>query len=229
VRRRKYAATLHYLTARMTKTPLLISPHRGEDTLRFLNRRTAREFMQIRITGIPPGEAPEKVRQAWIGLVLPVSFARRHRFKTVGVLSGPTGHWNSFLASRRGEIKSEGGYAVAGQKAVEILSRHAPEAAAWWRQNAPRSIARGKYLVFAGEVCEVILEEGEVADVPTGIRGLAAKLLGRMAALFIILGICTPIFAAGSSRHMSWGLPVAMILLGLFLGFCAARLVKPLK
>jgi len=209
--------------------PLLFSSCPGEDTLQLLNRRITREFMQIRITGIPPGEAPEKVRQAWIDLVLPVSYARRHRFKTVGVLSGPTGHWNSYLASRRGEIKSQAGYAVAGQKAVEILSEHAPEAAAWWRQNAPRAIARGKYLVFAGEACEVISEEGDPVEVPTGIKGFLARLLGRMAALFIILGICTPIFAAGSSRQMSWGLPVALILLGLFFGFCAARLIKSVK
>ena len=32
----------------------------------------ARRDMEIRITDVPPGEAPEWVRQAWVGLVVPV-------------------------------------------------------------------------------------------------------------------------------------------------------------
>ena len=45
--------------------------------------------MKIRIISTPPGEAPEKVRQAWIGLEIPVPprFAGRRRGYAFGVLS----------------------------------------------------------------------------------------------------------------------------------------------
>jgi hypothetical protein len=117
--------------------------------------------MQIRIISIPPGEAPEEVRKAWIGLVLPVpdKYADVDVAPVAGVLSGPKTFFGAILARFRGQIKREPGYVVAADTAVEILNQHAPDAAAWWRQNAGRAIAPGKHFVFARDVCEVIREE----------------------------------------------------------------------
>ncbi len=98
---------------------------------------------RVRIAGLPPGEAPEEIRQAWVGLELPLARGQaKGRFQnTVGVLSNqPT---------RCGES-----YAVDGPEAVRILAATAPEAAAWWRLNAPHVVVGGYFLVFPAEVCE---------------------------------------------------------------------------
>jgi hypothetical protein len=42
----------------------------------------------IKIVDTPPGEAPERVRQAWIGVVLPVAAPSKWLWRTVGVVSG---------------------------------------------------------------------------------------------------------------------------------------------
>ena len=183
--------------------------------------------MQIRIKSTPPGEAPEHIRQAWIGLVLPVprAWARRRKFMTAGVLSGPKNPFGSFLALLQGRLKREAGYVVAADKAVEILSQQAPEAAVWWRQNAKRSIAPGKYFVFAEDTCEVVQEQDDIIEI-SGARKFWGRLLATIAGLFIFTGICSP-FYADSIHDMAWGLAVAMIAFGLFLGFCAARLIRP--
>jgi hypothetical protein len=185
--------------------------------------------MQFRIKSTPAGEAPESVRQAWVGVVLPVprAWSRRRKFRTVGVLSGPKNPFSFFLAQVQGKVKRGSGYVAAADKAVEILSQHAPEAAAWWRQNAARSIAHCRYFMFDEDACEVVVED-DVVEVPAGIRGFFGKLLATIAGLFIFTGICSP-FYAGSIQKVDWGLVVVMIAFGFFLGFCAARVIKPPK
>lgn len=117
--------------------------------------------MQIRIKSTPPGEAPEHVRQAWIGLVLPIParYATSRKAPMAGVLSGPQTIISTILALFRGQISFVPGYVVAADTAIEILSRHSPDAASWWRQNAARAIAPGKHFVFAKDVCEEIQDD----------------------------------------------------------------------
>ena len=45
--------------------------------------------MEIRIISAPPGEAPDHIRAAWIGLVLPIAVPGARYLPTVGVLSRP--------------------------------------------------------------------------------------------------------------------------------------------
>jgi hypothetical protein len=45
------------------------------------------------------------------------------------------------------------GYAVSGKTAVELLARHAPAAAAWWRTNAPDVLRDDFPLIFPADVC----------------------------------------------------------------------------
>jgi hypothetical protein len=47
--------------------------------------------MQIRIIGTPPGEAPLAIREAWIGVQLPLADVdgRARTLRTGGVLTGP--------------------------------------------------------------------------------------------------------------------------------------------
>lgn len=104
---------------------------------------------RIRIVAAPPGEAPASVRAAWIGCVLPlVTGTDSPQFGSAGrgVLSGKP---ENALA----------GYGVPAREALSILEQHAPEAAQWWREHAPRLLQPGKVLVFASNVCELLNED----------------------------------------------------------------------
>jgi hypothetical protein len=101
----------------------------------------------IQIVQTPLGEAPLAVRQAWIGLILPLaedvqqdSLRRRPSF---GVLSGPKRWWQQLLALLRGGVESVEGYVVDAPTAIECLAHQAPAAAQWWRERAPISCAAG--------------------------------------------------------------------------------------
>lgn len=112
--------------------------------------------MHIRIVSIPPGEAPERVRAAWIGLTLPLLVEGAHMTETVGVLSGPTTRWGFFLARLFGRVGRERGYFVDAPQAVELLASHAPDAARWWRESASRAVQPGRVFVFAADVCQEV-------------------------------------------------------------------------
>lgn len=98
---------------------------------------------RIRIVAVPPGEAPEFVRRAWVGLELPVTAGQVEADKGValGVLS-------------QQPVDAPAGYAVDGKTAVAVLESASPEIAAWWRENAPAVVARGYQLIFPAAVCE---------------------------------------------------------------------------
>ena len=96
----------------------------------------------IRVVAPPPGEAPEQVRAAWVGLELPL----------VGGVSQPC------TAPALGSVSggSAGicaGYVVDGQEAVERLVAQCPKAAAWWREYAHQVVAQGYRLMFPTDVC----------------------------------------------------------------------------
>jgi hypothetical protein len=106
-------------------------------------RKRAAPRAIIRITAVPPGEAPEFVRRAWVGLELPLIVGQVHADKgtALGVLSHQA-------------VNAPPGYAVEGKAAIAILASANAEIAAWWRQNAPDIAAPGYQLIFPAEVCE---------------------------------------------------------------------------
>ena len=57
------------------------------------------------------------------------------------------------VLSRR-SVDAPPGYAVEGRRALAALESASPEAAAWWRENAPDVLAPGYQLIFPAEVCE---------------------------------------------------------------------------
>jgi hypothetical protein len=97
---------------------------------------------RVRIVAIPPGEAPERIREAWTGLELPITEGRSTG-EGVGVISGRPCH-------------GVDGYAVNGAVAVRLLAVRAPAAAAWWRNHAPHVLTNGYQFVFPAEVCETV-------------------------------------------------------------------------
>jgi hypothetical protein len=114
----------------------------GLGLLVYWRKRSTRRAV-IRITQVPPGEAPEVVRRAWIGLELPLlaGQVRPDRGLALGVLSG-----------RR--VPAPDSYPVDGRTAINLLAAVSPDAAQWWRQHAPHVLARGYQLVFPAAVCE---------------------------------------------------------------------------
>jgi hypothetical protein len=97
----------------------------------------------LRIVQVPPGEAPEEIRRAWVGIELPLTKANaepRRVDSTGAVTLALTG-----IAT---------GYVVDGRKAVQALEPIAPEAALWWRKNAPHVVRSGYQLLFPVNVCE---------------------------------------------------------------------------
>ena len=110
--------------------------------------------MEVRIISTPPGEAPENVRKAWVGLVLPLAVSGAQTRHTVGVLTRPKSFLGLLLALLFGKTERQRGYIVDAYRAVEILARNAPEAAKWWRENAAASIRPGKRFLFSAEACQ---------------------------------------------------------------------------
>src|SRR5258708_5296289 len=96
----------------------------------------------VKIVATPGGEAPIDVREAWVGLTLPLTVPTPRMFEPDGVLS-------------RTKQSPRVGYPVEGSQAVEILAEKAPWAAEWWRENAPHVLAPYYDLIFSAEVCEV--------------------------------------------------------------------------
>jgi hypothetical protein len=129
----------------------------------------------IRILAIPPGEAPEAVRAAWVGLELPLSsgYTQPQTVPGIGVASGlPTGHLR--------------GYLVEGREAVACLAAASPEAAAWWRTYAAHVLAPGYQLVFPVEICHRV--------------GDAAPVWAACSASFI----CHPDGTVEDARRFNW-------------------------
>jgi hypothetical protein len=97
----------------------------------------------VKIVATPGGEAPLDVREAWVGLTLPLSDPTPRTFEPIGILS------HTKQAPRVG-------YQVEGWRAVDILDEKAPWAAAWWREKAPHVLASCYQLIFSADVCEIV-------------------------------------------------------------------------
>ena len=110
----------------------------------------------IRIVAGPAGEAPQWVREKWVGLELPLVLRRAHNFHTFGILTGP----HHFLAALwrlvTGQSTRRRGYAVEVAAAVAVLERAHPDAASWWRANTPHLFSRGRCFMFREEECQPV-------------------------------------------------------------------------
>jgi hypothetical protein len=118
------------------------------------------EIRKIRIVQAPAGEAPLWVREAWVGIDLPVVRGRGLRnYPSVGVLSGPKTLWQHIWWSIRGRTTPARGYLVRTAIAIELLSASAPAAADWWRENTPH-LLKG-ILIFEEKTCRLLFSDPE--------------------------------------------------------------------
>jgi len=104
--------------------------------------------MNVRIVKRPKGEAPENVRDAWIGLLLPVlpRYPRTLVRRGSGVLSGPRSWLAMWLHELIGTGQRTRGYGVDTAAAANLLENVNPLAATWWRTNAPHLFKPGRAL-----------------------------------------------------------------------------------
>ncbi|MEK8048500.1 hypothetical protein [Ideonella margarita] len=104
----------------------------------------------LQITNVPDGEAPQWVREMWVGLSVPIAQRDPSPLSvwTFGVLSGPRNIVLCWLAYFKGDLRKARGYLVEVPNAIDALAVKSPEAAAWWRTNTPHLIRPRRYFVF---------------------------------------------------------------------------------
>ena len=112
--------------------------------------------MHIIIVRRPSGEAPEWVRDAWIGMTLPLLVQKRRKWRGVGVLSGPARYLPKLWAVITGNSLRVEGFVVRAPDAIERLERHNPDAARWWRTHAPHMMRRRAGFIFEAVACDVV-------------------------------------------------------------------------
>ena len=112
--------------------------------------------MFIRIVATPPGEAPREVREAWVGLDLPLAAGETgpRLVPASGVLSGPRTLLGKLFARLTGQTRQEWGYVVDAPQALMLLAAAAPWAARWWREHVPHAWEPGYRFVFYAAVCD---------------------------------------------------------------------------
>lgn len=104
---------------------------------------------RIKIISIPPGEAPFKIREQWVGVEIPLITPidpnvgpMPRRGMQVGVKGGPP------------DPQNIGGYEVSGAIAIDCLREIAPDAASWWEECVPSVLHAD--LVFSRNCCELL-------------------------------------------------------------------------
>ena len=114
----------------------------------------------LRITSTPDGEAPEWVREQWVGLVIPLAegYDGLTETETSGVLSSARTEIGQFLSSIFDRPQIELGYVVDSLIAIEILAKSSPKAADWWRVHSPDFVVTGAQFVFDKNCGHVVTE-----------------------------------------------------------------------
>ena len=116
----------------------------------------------IRIIKTPAGEAPEQIRAAWVGLVLPCK-------QIAGYLPAQTElSALSSVPTKRGRRT----VSVLQTEALEILAQEHPFAAEWWAEMGfPRHFA--PHFVFGLDEVEILsgVEQQKIVEVTDEMQG----------------------------------------------------------
>jgi hypothetical protein len=110
----------------------------------------------IRIVNVPDGQAPEYIRRAWVGLVLPLPAGHPPGPRAVctqGVLSR---RWRRWLPVFLPQGRIDEVFLVAGSAAIDVLKKSDPYAAEWWIKNTPHLLQPGRALGFQPQVCKLL-------------------------------------------------------------------------
>lgn len=113
---------------------------------------------KIKIVDVPAGEAPLHIREAWVGLVLPIVGRKSFRVWTSGVLTGARTPWGRLWAALRGRWTKRDGFVVDAAAAIFLLAQVRPDAAQWWQDSAPHLIKARRRFLFEQDVCRPVEE-----------------------------------------------------------------------
>ena len=109
---------------------------------------------KVRIVQPPTGEAPFWVRQAWVGMELPIVRNAPPTLSLVfGVISGPKSFIGNILGLLCGKTKRMTGYPVYAVSAVDLLAISNPDAVIWWRENTPHLLRPSRVFLFNEDAC----------------------------------------------------------------------------
>lgn len=81
-----------------------------------------RRWGYIRIFKVPKGEAPLKIREKWVGIVLPCD-----------PIAGYSDNKTDYSILTRQQVEKFYGFSVPQDLAIENLEQINPEAANWWK------------------------------------------------------------------------------------------------
>jgi hypothetical protein len=102
---------------------------------------------KVKITSVPPGGAPLEIKQAWVGLELPLEEIREP-----GVMRSVSGG--------KPDPKSFGGFPVRTTDAIQALRDAGKKKAAdWWQNWFEGSGGTGRTLVFAATCGEFVTSD----------------------------------------------------------------------
>lgn len=149
-------------------------------------------MMHIKIVHRPEGEAPDWVRDAWIGLSLPTVQRLPRVWFTVGMDKSQANVLSRLLHLSMGKTRRVSGFAVNALAAVNLLTETQPAAAEWWRTNMPKLLTGKRYLVFDVDCCVHLGERAPLNDFKWGSRRFNYAYPaspGRIALLWLIAAL----------------------------------------
>ena len=101
-----------------------------------------------RIAKVPIGAVPLWVRQAWVGLDLPLTNDHAVTTWSQPVTAKSGGYLAVLWGVLSGKQTCVTGYSVSALAAVAVLQDTDAEAAAWWRKNTPFVLAGQRNFLF---------------------------------------------------------------------------------
>jgi hypothetical protein len=153
----------------------------------------------ICIIATPPGDTPEEVRRAWVGLELPLAAGARGPWLVpIGDVRGLSVGPYSFLTSLRGALTRRWvrAYLVHTSRALALLAEKDPEAVRWWRERRPALWKPGRKFIFPREVCAE-LPDAERPSPVAPVHPLRQELMGHLAALTFLVWFSALVIVAG--------------------------------
>lgn len=110
----------------------------------------------VEIVATPAGEAPLWVREAWIGLILPMApGGDKRRRSSFGVLSAPRTRVGALLGTLF-NTRWVDGYVVPSAEAIRLLAMRNPGAANWWRTHTGFADCERAAFIFDAPACRPI-------------------------------------------------------------------------
>lgn len=150
--------------------------------------------MPIRISSRPAGDAPDWVRDAWIGLTLPTRQTSPRVWRAMKLANWRGNVFLRLWDMLRGKSYRCSGYAVNGKAAVAVLEKSRPDAADWWKTHAGPMVTGRSGLIFDAACCEQVDGPTSLADALWGTGGRSTGGLrntypaspGRIALLWVL-------------------------------------------